>query len=62
MGFGVGHEAQDPAGGVADAGDVQQRAVGVMGKPALGQVPEGVAYFRAIWPRSANSARMGPSA
>ena len=46
MGFGVGHEAQDPAGGVRDAGDVQQRPVGVMGKPAPGDVSRGAGVFQ----------------
>ena len=53
MGLGVGHEAQDPAGGVRDPGDVQERAVGVVGKPARRpRCPSALAYFKAIWPRS----------
>ena len=57
MGLGVGHEAQDPAGGVRDAGDVQQRAVGVVRESARRpRRPSAVAYFKAIWPRSLISA------
>jgi len=46
VGLGVGHEAQDPAGSVADAGDVQQRAVGIMGEPAHGYVSRGTGVFQ----------------
>ena len=41
VGLGVGHEAQDPAGGVADAGDVQERAVGVVREAPGGLGPVG---------------------
>ena len=39
--FRVGHETEDPTGGVADPGDIMQGAVGVFGKTALGRIPVG---------------------
>ena len=38
MGLGVGHQAQDPPGGVADAGDVHKGAVGIIREAAGGGV------------------------
>ena len=51
--WGVGHEAEDPAAGVADAGDVEERAVGVTGKRLDGGATRGCGVLKAIRPRSA---------
>ena len=34
--LGVGHKAQDQAGGIAEAGDVQKGAIGVFGEAGVG--------------------------
>ena len=39
--LGMGHESEDAARGVADAGNIQQGAVGIIRKPAFGPSPEG---------------------
>lgn len=37
-GLGMGHEAEDAAGGIADSGDVEQGSVGIIRKAALGRL------------------------
>ncbi len=39
--LGMGHEAEDAAGGIADAGDVVEGAVGVVGECSLGRLAVG---------------------
>ena len=41
VGFWVGHQAEDTAGGVADTGDIGNGSVGIVGKPAGGRLPVG---------------------